>query len=378
MTTITMTKEDSDRKLELRTVPQNCKAHAVTGLHEARPVTACRYCEGTKVIRKGRRRNKFGDIQLYYCHHCKRKFSPLLTRHRTFPVRIVLDALTLHSRLYSLQDAAETVSERYGLRVSRQNVAGWRADFAGYLTFSHWRRLAEGRFTRHTLVAETRLLHGLVYVYKYHRAKTALILEQRKGAAAFAPLRDYLEAVPSSCPHELFRAQNGRASARKGGFDLDGVPIIPRHDNAAVRTARLVLQAVANNKRRHEALQDFMLANDSATVAVEVPVILTADDLAHFAEHGAHIPLTLARGELITGHIDIVQLRYGFVHILDYKPGARRDKPVEQLMIYALALSRATGINLDRFKCAWFDDRDYFEFCPRAVVRKDRLRESAC
>jgi hypothetical protein len=58
------------------------------------------------------------------------------------------------------------------------------------------------------------------------------------------------------------------------------------------------------------------------------------------------------------------------IHILDYKPGARRDKPIEQLMIYALALSRLTGIDLYHFKCAWFDDQDYFEFYPRAVVRK--------
>ncbi|MFW6027478.1 MAG: PD-(D/E)XK nuclease family protein, partial [bacterium] len=118
------------------------------------------------------------------------------------------------------------------------------------------------------------------------------------------------------------------------------------------------------------ALQDFMLVNDAATVAVEVPVVLTTEDLAHFTGQGMHIPLTLARGELITGHIDIVQIRYGLIHILDYKPGARRDKPVEQLMVYALALSRLTGIDLYHFKCAWFDDRDYFEFYPRTVVRK--------
>jgi len=372
VTTIIMTKADSDAILRAHMPGSRCTETAApaAGLHTARPVTACPYCEGTRVIRKGRRRNKFGDVQLYYYHHCERKFSPLLTRHRTFPVRIILDALTLYSRLYTVQDAADTVSERYGLRVSRQNVANWRAAFSDYLAFSHWRAKAEGRFTRHNLITETRLLHGLVYIYKYHRAKTALILENRRRTGAFAPLRDYLEAVPSSCPHELFRARNDRASARKGGFDLDGVAITPRHDNVAVRTARLVLQAIANNKRRHEVLQDFMLANDSATVAVEVPVILTADDLAFFAGKGLHIPLTLPRGDIITGHIDIVQLRYGLIHILDYKPGARRDKPVEQLMIYALALSRATGIDLYHFKCAWFDDRDYFEFYPRAVVEK--------
>ena len=117
-------------------------------------------------------------------------------------------------------------------------------------------------------------------------------------------------------------------------------------------------------------LQEFMLANDSVTVAVEVPVTLDADDLDHFRGLGYHVPITLARNEVITGHIDIVQIRYGLIHILDYKPGAKREKPIEQLTIYALALSRLTGINLYHFKCAWFDGEHYYDFYPRAVVRK--------
>jgi len=34
------------------------------------------------------------------------------------------------------------------------------------------------------------------------------------------------------------------------------------------------MQAVANNKLRHQILQEFMLVNDSVTVAIEVPVLL--------------------------------------------------------------------------------------------------------
>ena len=67
----------------------------------------------------------------------------------------------------------------------------------------------------------------------------------------------------------------------------------------------------------------------------------------------------------ITGHIDSLQLRSGFLHILDYKPEAAKEKhAVTQLTIYALALSRRTGLPVKAFKCAWFDERDYFEFFP--------------
>jgi ATP-dependent exoDNAse (exonuclease V) beta subunit len=112
------------------------------------------------------------------------------------------------------------------------------------------------------------------------------------------------------------------------------------------------------------------------TVAVEVPITLDAEDLEHFRALSYHVPITLARDEVITGNIDILQIRYGMIHILDYKPDARREKPIEQLMIYALALSRLTGIRLYHFKCAWFDDEHYFDFYPRSVVHcaQRRLR----
>ena len=73
---------------------------------------------------------------------------------------------------------------------------------------------------------------------------------------------------------------------------------------------------------------------------------------------------------LLTGHIDIVQIRNGQVHILDYKPGAASVRPIEQLTWYALALSRLTGLRLFEFTCAWFDEKDYYQFFPLHVVKK--------
>jgi hypothetical protein len=47
-----------------------------------------------------------------------------------------------------------------------------------------------------------------------------------------------------------------------------------------------------------------------------------------------------------TGRIDF---------LLDYKPDARTNKPIAQLAIYALALTRLVpGLKLFGIKCAWF------------------------
>ncbi|MBU3965300.1 hypothetical protein KJ695_01085 [Patescibacteria group bacterium] len=57
---------------------------------------------------------------------------------------------------------------------------------------------------------------------------------------------------------------------------------------------------------------------------------------------------------------------------MDYKPGAHKEKPVEQLTIYALALARLTSLRLYNFKCAWFDEENYYEFYPLHVVYKKK------
>lgn len=242
----------------------------------------------------------------------------------------------------------------------------------------------------HTLILSARLHHGQVYDFSYHRGKAALLAggyashASRGGGngtvhdndshdsadTSFGALLRFLEGVPTETPHDLFRAQATRASQTKERFSLAEVAITERR-NAAVEMAHFVIPTVARNVERHPRLQEFMLLNDSVTVAIEVPIYLTAADLAHFTKMlGFAVPLTLELGGTITGHIDILQVRGGMIHILDYKPDAKHDKPVEQLMVYALALSRRTGLRLLDFKCAWFDDAHYYEFYPLHVVHK--------
>ena len=217
------------------------------------------------------------------------------------------------------------------------------------------------------------MFHGQIYDFKYHRAKTDCILEDTFRHYKFAPLREFLELVTAECPHSVFKETERRVSEYKGVFNLDRVKITPRN-NFAVKNTRLVMQAVANNKLRHEVLEEFMLLNDSVTVATEVPILIDEDDIRHYqSELGFKVPVDL---NLITGHIDLLQIRNGAIHILDYKPSAKKAKPVDQLTLYALALARLTGLRLFHFKCAWFDEEDYFEFFPLHVVYKKKKRES--
>lgn len=341
--------------------------------HTSKPIIACPYCEDTAIVRAGIRSTKHGTAQVYLCKFCDRRFTPNITKHRTYPMRVVAETLSRYNRLQPLPEVLAGVRKKFGVKVPPSTARRWIAEFASYLPFLRMRDVARRHrlIPAHRAIVEHRLHHGQVYDFKYHRTKTDLLLSTHRGNEPLAPLRSYLDSIPESCPHDLFLKETPRASQAKNVFPVHDIRITERHDNAAIESARFSLQSVARNKLRHESVQEFMLVNDSATVAVEVPIVLTYEDVDHYrTKLGFDVPLPLKPGELYTGHIDLVQIRNGQVHILDYKPAAKHVKPVEQLMIYALALARRSHMLLYHFRCAWFDDRDYYEFYPLHVVRR--------
>ena len=123
-----------------------------------------------------------------------------------------------------------------------------------------------------------------------------------------------------------------------------------------------------------------LLANDSVTLAVEVPIWLTPGDIrALERQHGIRLYSSdQVANQTITGHIDFLQVRNGAVHILDYKPDIRTNKPFAQLTIYALALTKLVpGLRLFDISCAWFNEEQYCEFYPRTVLSNAEIQESA-
>ena len=333
----------------------------------------CIYCSGKRIKRKGRRRKKFETVQLWYCKDCDQVFTPSALKGKTYPIPVILDGLCYYNTGYSLEQSSRHLKERYGISVTPTTLSRWLKEYKELSTYARLREPGLALFSPHQVIQSTRLHHRQVYQYRIHRAKLKLLLENQfqkylnqKHQKNFAPLGSFLLSVAAACPHRLFREED-RGSQLKAQFDIEGVSIREKQ-NFATRTTQLVLQGVSQNKRRHDSVQKFMLLNDSVTVATEVPVYLLPQDIRHLKSLGFKIPLNDSAS--LTGHIDALQVRNGAIHILDYKPNARHEKPIDQLTFYALALSRRTGLRLYDFKCAWFDENHYFEFYPLHVVLK--------
>jgi transposase-like protein len=329
----------------------------------------CPYCSGRGVVKRGVREKKYERVQLYLCKACDKTFTRQKTKGRKYPLRLIIDGLSYYNTGHSLEESCRLLKEGYGLDVAPQTLSNWLEEFDPLCRYSRMRDYGRRLYSPHQVIRESLLFHKQIYRFRYHRAKMDLLLQDYKNLR-FKPLKEFLEHTVVDFPHQYF-LEGRRSSEVKEKFDLSQV-VLTEKSNLAVRMASFVLQAVNDNKERHEVLQKFMLVNDSVTVATEVPVYLNGGDLRHLQESlNYKIPLELPpEGGVLTGHIDLLQVRNGLVHILDYKPGAGKERPVQQLMVYALALSRLTGLRLYDFKCGWFDDKNYYEFFPLHVVYK--------
>ena len=256
-----------------------------------------------------------------------------------------------------------------------KTISNWLNEHKSICAFSRLRKQSTSLYKPGDLIRRQPLNHIQPYTFKCHKAKLNILTDENPK---FLSLKNYMEKISSKeFPHHIFtynknNPDNQRASQIK--FSLLNVNQMQKQ-NQANELAKLALSLSNSNKERHEAIQNFMLINDSTTIAIEVPVYLTNWDAGYYRnQRGFAFDLSNYQTP-ITGHIDILQIRNNLIHILDYKPEAQRQNPIEQLSIYALALSRKLNLTLYCFKCAWFDEENYFEFFPLHAVYEKSANE---
>jgi len=416
-------------------VAANCSKSRIGGeeIKSSVLTLSCPYCQGQDFVKRGMRMKKSGKTQLYLCRACKRTFTPVWFKGRQHGWQVILDAMSYYNLGFSLEQVSQILKKKApfnkggkgDLKDSKSNdggdeakgqdnlgmgtvqpstISAWLDKYGQLCAYKRMRSFGMKMYSPYEIIETCTLAHRQLYRFRYHKAKTKLIMADDFKHFKFKPMKEFLDNVTAETPHQYFQ-QGERASESPLKFSKTEMIVRAKH-NYACALAGLVFQGVSDRKQRHEALQKFFIANDSVTVATEVPVYLRREDLTHmrtqlgFKMYKKNTPLTKgARGidikgsksnsggdevkdqlqllegddeipKLITGHIDFLQIRNGAIHILDYKGCAAKERPIEQLTLYALALSRLTGLRLFHFKCAWFDEKDYFEFFPLHVVYK--------
>ncbi len=207
------------------------------------------------------------------------------------------------------------------------------------------------------MIRKVSFKHGWYYQYRVHVPKV------NELSTCYPQLMSYLDSMFTSCPHSYFES-GPRSSKFKVKLPIDTLQVLGHEVSSLTR-----LGLDENHNRfstDHPKVQVFMLEHDGKTVAMETPVWLMPDEMEELTGFKIDEP--------ITGHIDVLRIEGGKVWIWDYKPNASLEKFAStQVLLYALMLSRRTGIPLDNFMCGYFDSANAYIFKPKLGVLKQSL-----
>ncbi|MDP2907975.1 MAG: PD-(D/E)XK nuclease family protein [Nanoarchaeota archaeon] len=345
----------------------------------------CPNCDSKYVTKKGTRKNRLQKIQLYKCKSCSKTFTQSINelKNKTYTPKIILNSISYYNLGYTQQQTSKIIARKHKISVPQKTLSNWINNYKNICTYYRLREKAKQIYYPEFLIFSKKFYHEQVYNFQMHNAKLDLLFEDTEFSKhkKFLPVKDYLKRVPTeSFPHHIFgpkKEEGLGAEQRASQMKLGLLPVVKlSKNNLANKLAGLALQLAKTNKERHERIQEFMLVNDSTTIAVEAPVYLTHDDIEYFKERKFTLDFENYKTP-ITGHIDILQIRNNLIHILDYKPEAEKEKKaVKQLTIYALALASRTKLPVNYFKCAWFDEKSYFEFFPLHCVYNKKTNQN--
>lgn len=192
--------------------------------------------------------------------------------------------------------------------------------------------------------------HGHFCRYRFH---------QKNIQHTPSELQAYLSDMMTECPNHYFQQPPFTSKL---------------HLDLGIKTKRDRLHRITDlagaslgekrYKESHENLQMYFLAHDPGTMAVEIPVWASMEELGTCSKwvtpHG-----------VLTGHIDLLRYEGGTIEVWDFKPGAFEEKyAAAQVFLYTVMLSIRTGLPLDRFSCGYFDASNAFLFDAAEAARQ--------
>jgi len=301
----------------------------------------CPDCNSDKnVVKAGLRETQKGTIQRYHCKSCSKYFSDSKQKYSQYPIRVILYSLQQYNKGYPVRTVKKQTGKKYHHSPPVQTIYSWIKRYKDRLTFLKLRK--DYNVDPDNLTTTQNFQHQQVYPFTYHHLKLNIHSKNRPE------LRRYINWLERSLDREMFLS-----GPRCSSTEIDSDTTIEEKDNLTTELTQLAFNSQPKNsdKSPHETVEEFFLINDSTTVCTELPVFINPKETS------------LDIDEPITGHLDLIQIRYDDLHILDYKPNLNKpERHASQLKLYKKAIQERTSIPEDKIHTAVFNRHNYYEF----------------
>src|ERR1700716_3152919 len=146
-------------------LPRNARAPLT-----AKQPDACSHCGSHSLTRRGTRRKKLEIVQLWRCSSCKRTFTPgpAALHNKTYPLRMILSALTDYDTGYTLEETAARLQMKTGRHASISTITPRLDQYKQPCGSRRLRRGGLAGFPANQTIRSIKLYHRQVYGYAFH------------------------------------------------------------------------------------------------------------------------------------------------------------------------------------------------------------------
>src|SRR6202049_752600 len=102
---------------------------------------ACPHCGSHALTRRGTRNKILEIVQLWRCGSCKRVFTPgpAALRNKTYPLRMILSAVTDYDLGYTLEETAAHLKKKSKRHVSPSTITTWLEEYHQHCSYRRLR-----------------------------------------------------------------------------------------------------------------------------------------------------------------------------------------------------------------------------------------------
>jgi hypothetical protein len=131
--------------------------------------------------------------------------GPAALHNKTYPLRMILSALTDYDLGYTLEETSARLKKKTNRPVSPSTISAWLDQYKKHCSYRRLRAEGLMRFPANQTIRSIKLYHRQIYGYVFHRPKLEFLRagtldDKRPGDTRFAPVADFLESVPTTCP----------------------------------------------------------------------------------------------------------------------------------------------------------------------------------
>jgi transposase-like protein len=137
---------------------------------------SCPACQARDTIKRGKRRNRLQLLQIFQCIVCEHRFTGAPGKHKTYPLRTILEAVSIFNLGFSLTETQRIMLRKAQTDVPERTIRSWVSEFKPITPYARMRNAGKKLFEPQSIVRSI-TFHHQVYRFQFHQAKLELLFK---------------------------------------------------------------------------------------------------------------------------------------------------------------------------------------------------------